>query len=67
MSRMPGMKNAPSVAAPPIRPAPTSVARTPTTDAIGPVIANETGSRLIEISQSRLETRPSRLPGRGAA
>ena len=31
--------------------------------AIGPVRANDTGSRPIEISQSKLETRPSRLGG----
>src|SRR5436190_2904469 len=59
MSRIPGRKYAASVTAPPTRAAPTSVARAPTAPATGAVSAKEIGSRPIEISQSRLETRPS--------
>ena len=56
---MPGRKRAPRVTAPPIAAAPTSVARAPTAAATGAVNAKESGRSPIEISQSRLETRPS--------
>src|SRR6478735_7064567 len=59
MAVIPGRNSAASVIAAPTRPAPTRVARTPSAAATGAVSANEMGSRPIEISQSRLETRPS--------
>jgi hypothetical protein len=59
MSRIPGRKSAPSVTTAPTIAAPTSVARTPTAAATGAVRAKETGRSPIEISQSRLDTRPS--------
>ena len=46
-----------------MRAAPISVALTPTSPATGAVSAKESGSRPIEISQSRLETRPSMEAG----
>ena len=59
MSRIPGRNRAPSVIAPPIAAAPTRVARAPTRSATGAVSAKDNGNSPIEISQSRLETRPS--------
>ena len=53
----------PIVTAAPIRPAPISVASTPNAAASGPTTAKLSGTPPIEISQSRLETRPSRWPG----
>ena len=44
-------------------PARTSVVRAPSASAIGPVTANEIGSRLTETNQSKLVTRPSRSVG----
>ena len=44
-------------------PAATSVVRIPSAALTGPVIANDTGSSPIEISQSRLDTRPSSAAG----
>src|SRR5690349_19126846 len=61
--RIPGRNSAPSVSAAPATPAIASVPRAPTAAAAGPVSANDTGRRLIEISQSRLETRPSSAAG----
>src|SRR5205807_2468237 len=58
-SRIPGRNSAPRVIAPPIAAAPTSVARAPIAAAIGAVSAKDKGRSPIEISQSRLETRPS--------
>lgn len=42
-----------------MHPAAINVLRTPIAALTGPVSANDSGSRPIEISQSRLETRPS--------
>ena len=62
-ARMPGSSSAPNVTTPPIRPAPTSVVWAPIAALTGPVSANDSGSRPIEISQSRLDTRPSSAAG----
>ena len=59
MSRIPGRKRAPNVTTPPTSAAAISVARAPIAPATGAVSANEIGNSPIEISQSRLETRPS--------
>ena len=40
-------------------PASASVVRAPSSDATGPVIANESGVRPIDTNQSKLDTRPS--------
>jgi hypothetical protein len=60
---MPGSSSAANVITPPIRPAPTSVARAPIAPLTVPVSAKDSGSSPIEISQSRLETRPSSAGG----
>ena len=60
---MPGRKSAASVTAAPPNPAMRSVVRAPATAATGAVSAYEMGSRLMETSQSRLETRPSSWAG----
>jgi hypothetical protein len=57
------MNSAPKVTTAPTIPAPISVARTPIAPLTGPVSANDSGSRPIEISQSRLDTRPSSAAG----
>ena len=62
-ARMPGHHSAAEVTTAPITPAATSVACAPIAALTGPVSANDSGSRPIEISQSRLETRPSRCAG----
>ena len=62
-SRAPGKSMNPIVTAAPIRPAPISVASTPNAAASGPTTAKLSGTPPIEISQSRLDTRPSRWPG----
>jgi hypothetical protein len=59
MSRIPGTKNAAQVTTASTTPAATSVPRVPIAPATGPVRAKDSGSRPIEMSQSRLETRPS--------
>jgi hypothetical protein len=63
MSRIPGTKNAAQVTTAPTTPAATSVPRVPIAPATGPVRAKDSGSRPIEMSQSRLETRPSMARG----
>jgi hypothetical protein len=60
---MPGRNRKTSVIALPISPAPTSVVRAPMASATGPVNAYESGTRPIEMNQSKLETRPSIRPG----
>ena len=47
----------------PTRPAAMIVFCAPSAPATGPVRANETGTRPVETSQSRLEIRPSRSRG----
>src|SRR5947208_2300373 len=59
VARIPGRNSAESVTAAPTSAAPTNVARTPIAAATGAVSANDSGRSPIEISQSRLETRPS--------
>ena len=63
MSRIPGRSSAPNVTTPPSTPAPTSVVCAPIAPLTGPVSAKDSGSRPIEISQSRLDTRPSSAAG----
>ena len=57
--RIPGAAARRASRRPPITPAAISVACAPIAPLTGPVSANDSGSRPIEISQSRLETRPS--------
>src|SRR5262249_20114042 len=56
---MPGERRADRLTPAPARPAAHTVACAPMAAATGPVTANEMGSSRIEISQSRLDTRPS--------
>ena len=61
--RIPGRNRNASVTIAPSTPAPTSVRRAPARLATGPVNANESGSRPMEMNQSRLDTRPSSCRG----
>ena len=63
IARTPGTSSAAKVTTAPSTPAPISVVRSPSAALTGPVMAKDTGSRPIEISQSRLETRPSSSVG----
>ena len=63
MLRTPRMNSAANVTAAPSTPAATNVARTPIAALTGPVSAKDRGSSPIEMSQSRLETRPSMAAG----
>ena len=65
--RTPGTNSAPNVTTAPATPASTRVFWAPTSALTGPVRAKERGSRPIEISQSRLDTRPSMPAGTFAA
>jgi len=60
MERIPGRNRNDKVTIAPRTPAPINVARVPKRFAAGPVSANDSGVRPIEMNQSRLETRPSR-------
>ena len=59
----PGTNSAANVTSAPSSPATTRQVRGPSDALTGPVSANDIGSRPIEMSQSRLETRPSRATG----
>src|ERR1035438_3719570 len=61
--RMPGRNRNAKVMTEPSRPAPISVVRVPSQVATGPASAYDSGISPIEISHSRLETRPSRRVG----
>ena len=62
-ANIPGSSSAETVTRAPAAPATTSAVWAPIAAATGPVTANEIGSRPIEISQSRLDTRPSIAAG----
>jgi len=62
-TRIPGSQSAAKVTTAPTAPAAMSVPCVPIAALSGPVSAKESGSRPMEMSQSRLDTRPSISPG----
>ncbi|CAN5690708.1 hypothetical protein BH20ACT21_BH20ACT21_11000 [soil metagenome] len=60
---MPGRNNAANVITAPVSPATTRVVPAPIATATGPQRAKDNGNRAVEMSQSRLDTRPRSAPG----